>query len=775
MRKAFFPLVVLLLLSSFFLWLGRGACVAHGVSVSLGLKSSGAIPFQVFWTETPKSPFSPENSRTIVVPPGGKDISMVLPVERVENLRMDFGCGPGTVRVSKVVLSGSETRVLDWHDFGKLHDISQFAIDAKGSVDVTVSGRDPYAVHLKPLGMAAKTRIAFFPALSLLFVAALIWIPLAGSRGIIWNASPRDGEPIVTPAFAMLVGLLILFRFALSARLPPAFLRSPWDDLWFLNVADSLLKGQWMGPYNENTLIKGCFGPMALAFSSFFGLPFLFTENVLYMLSCLFFVGVCARFSRNRLFLAASFALLLFNPLSFARGTFQLVHRNGMPLWQTPFIFGCMLLVFINARNSWRRLLAHALAAGATIWMFQNTREDGIWIWPFVLACLALSAVRAWQGASTRVSRIVRPLLCLVPLAVFLSGNAAVCLLNWKFYGLPLRNDRDAGNYAKTMQDLYVIKPDETDDARLSSPGHEGHYHSIYWSSICQAFDASPTLQKARGKIEFRFDRWADNDWSCGTENHGHDLFEDKPLFAMREGAAAAGFYSSLKESEAFWGAVHEELSAAFLDGRLQRRGFSATAMCAPFRAKDIPRILRAWVRAITHVATFKDTRAQPCYAEPWWQMAEWYERLNSVPGEPFFTKETVRREQPYIDRVNQLGRFYSLAMPWILVAAVVLFAVATARLLSKKKWGLEETTTAAWLFIAGILASFSLHTACIAYVSATTFYAFKGSYLTSSYQLSLMFVIATVALCLQMRNGAKEKTLVGSNGRHGKDGKDGI
>lgn len=751
-NQTVFSAIVAVGIAAAFLFFGRDLWLVRGVTVSVGLKSSNPQICQVFWTESEKDSFRPERSRSVVAGPQGVSASFFLPASQINQLRVDFGNGSAPVRAGAVCVSGKSNRLLGWNDFAIRHDIAQFDVDGKGAVDVVAAGGDPYAVFSKVVGMPARTRISFFPSISLLLLAMLFWVPFAGPGGVLWNASPDKGEAVCSKAFLMLTCILVLFRFALSARLPPGFFRSPWDDLWFLNAADSMMKGEWMGPYDQHTLIKGCFGPMVLAASSFLGLPFLAVETLLYILGCVFFTAVCSRFSRNRLFLLVSLSLLLFNPISMAMGTFQRIHRNGMPLWQVPILFGCFLLVFLDARKSLRTLVARAVAAGSALWMFQNTREDGIWVWPFVLVCLALSAVRSWRCGNSRPARIARSGLCLLPIALFLCGNAIVCLVNWKVYGLPVRNDRDAGNYAKVMQDLYLIEPDSADEARLTSPEHKGHYHGIYWSTICKAFEESPTFRKSRKGIEASFDHWAK-----AAGYHGRDLYEDKPLFGIRQGAALSGFYSTLPASESYWATVHGELSEAFRSGHLRKRGFSPTAMCAPFRAKDIPGVFREWMLAIADAARFHDTAARPCHSEPWWEKMDWNERLHAIPGDRFSTRETVSRERRFIDRANRIGALYTRTMPFVLAAALLAFAVAMVQIVKRRTLrNLDDPSTAAWLFAAGILGSFLLHTACIAYVSATTFWARIGSYMTSSYQMELMFVVVVAALCSVLFPGRK-------------------
>ena len=540
----------------------------------------------------------------------------------------------------------------------------------------------------------------------------------------------------------MLATLLVVARFAISFRIPAWFTGSPWDDLWFFRAASSLLDGRWLGPYDQHTLIKGMCGPAILAASSLSGVPYLVGETALYVFSSLFFLTVAARISRNRLFLLCSLALLLFNPLSTSLGAFQRIHRNGMPLWQVPLAFGTLFLLFLDSRRSWRVLLVRAVVAGIALWTFQNTREDGIWLWPFAIACMVASAWRARIRENGRKPNAFRVLSCFVPLLVVAAGNAVVCLLNWRAYGLPMRNDRDSGCYAKTMRDLYLVEPDPADEMRLTSPEHAGHYHGIYWSTICKAFEASPTLSKARSGIEARFDSWA-----RGLGYHDRDLYEDKPLFALRDGVADAGFYSSLKTSETFWKNVHEELSAAFEAGRLTRRGVSFTAMAAPFRAKDVPRILREWGSAIVCAACFRETESR-LVDNGSLRGREWMPKLERISGERIVTDDANASAAPYVARANGVGRVYSALMPWLLSAALCAFVSFTASLFRPGKR--RNLLLPGWLFAAGMLGSFLLHTACIAYISATTFWATRGYYMTASYQLALMFVVFIAGLCFR-------------------------
>lgn len=728
---------------------GYRSWVSREIVVSVGLKSSVPQACQIFWTESAGGRFSPERSATFFARPRGAEARASLPVARLERLRFDFGAAPGTVRASPVVVRGAEVRTLDWREFTARHDIGRFEVDAGGAVDAESIGGDPYAIRPEPLGVRGRRRVnafAFgvFAVLGALAGLALAAVPGAARR---FAALPRR-ERIRAAAFWAAAFALVAARMAFSARIPPWFGPSLWDDHWFVKAADSLLRGGWLGAYDQHTLCKGCFGPMVLAASSMLGIPFPVAENLLYVLGCAFSVFVLSRFVRARWLLLAAFGALLSNPLSWSLLSMQRVYRNGMAAWQVPFAFGCLFLAYRAAARKERGLVPWALASGFALWAFQNTREDGIWIAPFVLVCLALAAVRAWRAGATRREKVLRALACLLPVAVVACGNAALRLANRRCYGVAIRNDRDAGNYARAMRDLYLIEPDPADEARLSSPEHAGHYHNIYYSTLSRAYDESPTLRGARRGIDAVIDSW-----SRFQGYSGRDLKLDHMLFAIRDGAAREGVYRSLPESEAFFGAVHRELSAAFDAGRLRRRGISFTAMAAPFRPEFVPGILREWREALVQVASFRGIEARMTDSGATGDILAVFERttLRAPPS-----RDELPAARAAVDRANAASRAYSSCVPWALSAALLAWIALTA-VLARRRFRASDALDG-WLLATGLLGSVLVHAACIAYMSATTFYATNYCYMAASHQMALLFAAAAAGLSLEAFRGAKRK-----------------
>ncbi|MBB4116323.1 hypothetical protein FHT80_005696 [Rhizobium sp. BK226] len=397
-----------------------------------------------------------------------------------------------------------------------------------------------------------------------------------------------------------LFGFLILLRFLLSSRLPSYILADmPHDDGWVVTRAQNILSGNWLGMYDQYTLIKGVFSPLLLALSASIGVTFSGLNTAMYCLACAVFVVAVRPVVKNQWLQLLLFAVLLFNPISYALDTGQRVYRNGIGQWQILLIFGCLITMFLRRDENWKKQLRWAIAAGLTLGAFFETREDGTWIYPFVLGSLFLSIV--FYLVDRRGPKKAA-ILFMIPLAIAWSLHGIVMLQNYARYGAPVVNDRGGGTYAKVAGDLHAIAPNADDEQRLRSGPYKERYYNIYVSTMEKALAASPTLNSAADPIRRAIAMWA----SWEEDNIG-ELSTDHMLFALRDGVKAAGYYRSLPETEAFYGKVHEELQAAFRNGTLVERGFAISPLIKRLQGADFVTALSILPMSIRNIAQFRD------------------------------------------------------------------------------------------------------------------------------------------------------------------------
>lgn len=96
------------------------------------------------------------------------------------------------------------------------------------------------------------------------------------------------------------VGAAIL-RIGMMMRTPIyALANYKHDDLLLVTLAQHLQEGEWLGPYNNLTLVKGISFPVFLALCNRFCIPYLFGMGLFYTGAVILFVTAVREQISNR-------------------------------------------------------------------------------------------------------------------------------------------------------------------------------------------------------------------------------------------------------------------------------------------------------------------------------------------------------------------------------------------------------------------------------------------------------------------------------------------
>src|SRR6266571_7307185 len=107
-------------------------------------------------------------------------------------------------------------------------------------------------------------------------------------------------------------------KFWLVAAQPVvAHANASFDDRLFLALAEQLLKGNWLGPYSQFTLMKGPMYPLFIAGTFVLGLPLPLAQHLLYLLGCALLVLALRPCFRAEWEALALFILLWWQPMSY--------------------------------------------------------------------------------------------------------------------------------------------------------------------------------------------------------------------------------------------------------------------------------------------------------------------------------------------------------------------------------------------------------------------------------------------------------------------------
>ena len=148
------------------------------------------------------------------------------------------------------------------------------------------------------------------------------------------------------------------------------------DDAFFMSGATNLVSGKWLGSYSQMTLIKGPFYSMWIATAFALGIPLLFSEHVLYVVSCGVLVQALSPTLQSARIRLALFAVLLLNPASMAEGVMSRVLRDAIYSSLPLLVLGTALGLAFRQDRPFRSILPWVLGLGASLAAYYLCREN---------------------------------------------------------------------------------------------------------------------------------------------------------------------------------------------------------------------------------------------------------------------------------------------------------------------------------------------------------------------------------------------------------------
>lgn len=404
-------------------------------------------------------------------------------------------------------------------------------------------------------------------------------------------------EKIKKYKFYLYIIGIVMIKLLLVQTIP-IFSMSPAasDDQLMVNLANSLIEGKWLGAYNDHTLVKGMFYPFFLAFNHFLGIPYLSALTLFYSFGCFIFVIAIKKVFKTEYPLYFIFTVLLFNPVSYATQTFLVTYRNSITPAQVLIIIGAVIAIYLNIEKQPRKCLPWAVLAGLTLASLWHTREDGIWILPFIIIAIILiigSAIK-YNYKIKRKECFEKIGIAFLPIVILLISTVFISTINYSVYGIFTTNELNGSNFKKAIDAFYSVKPNEKIE-----------YVSVPRSTLNSICDNSDTLNTIRAELNESFDFWED----CGR-NPGDMEVEDGWFFwALRYAAKNAGIYENAEKANAFWGNVSDEIQKAIMTGKLEERTTMPSALMSPWREEYYKKLPQAFINVGKFLVTYSDMK----------------------------------------------------------------------------------------------------------------------------------------------------------------------
>jgi hypothetical protein len=512
-----------------------------------------------------------------------------------------------------------------------------------------------------------------------------------------------------------------------EARMLHALGWARYDDYWFIEKASTLLAGEWLGPYNEITLIKGAGYPLWIAFVSSLGMPLLLAQQVFYALACLAVSRALAPLLPSRAARVSLFIILLFNPMSFSDEIATRVSREGFypALGLMVFAGVAGAMIRLDARRS--ELLRWLIPSGLAVALFWHTREEGVWILPML--GFAIVALVQWVARDRR-SRWRRGMLALVvPGLIFLAAYGAIVLNNGLRYGIFAPVEFKEPSFVRAFSSLTHVRQHPS---RRWIPVPKEVRERVY--AVSPAFlELRPFLEGDLGAS------WAGQEPQFQGEIGGATF-----MWAFREAVAKAGYYrrggAAVRE---YYSRLSREIDAARLTRRLDARSARASLL-PPLLYGQRREVGWVWLLGLKRVVDFIDFGVRPAYSHGTQEELQFFRQMTRtrlapsvqtagekpevVTGEPQLGSSDASRFRI----LNRIGRVYQLAFLPLAVLAVALYAV-------HGRWILRSRTD--WrvpMLIAGLLSAILARVLILSLIQVTSFGALSGPYQAPSHPLML-------------------------------------
>ena len=389
--------------------------------------------------------------------------------------------------------------------------------------------------------------------------------------------------------YILYVAIIVILKQVLVSHIPiNALTLAGCDDQLMVKLAASMLQGDYLGTLNALTFVKGISFPLFLAGNTALGISYTSAINIFYSLACIFFVYTLDKLMNKPWMKYVLITILIFNPIMYSSEILQRVYRNSLIPSQVLIIFASYIGMYINRKESNKKLLIYSLIGGLTLLFFWNTREDSIWILPFVIVWTIIYIINLFVIKKINIKKII---IFVLPIIILIIGNTSIKLINYKYYHAYIRIDEDNTSFANTIKTMYKVKANE-----------EIEYVTNTREKINRLYEISPTLKSIEKELNNRMD-----EYSIIDRVNDKEVEDGWFWWTLRLAAEDAGLYDSYEHADTFYKNVTNEIETAIKEGKLETTSTMPSALMSPWKKGYTSKLLKTIGEEIIFTNSFKD------------------------------------------------------------------------------------------------------------------------------------------------------------------------
>lgn len=375
-------------------------------------------------------------------------------------------------------------------------------------------------------------------------------------------------------------------------------LGGPHDSLRYIGMAETILKGEWLGEYSHMTLIRSPVYSLFLAVNSLIGWRLHVFQQCIFLVSILLLVAALRSLHVERWKILIICFLSIFHPLTIYCTNF-VVSEAVYLSFATGVMAGCFGILGtykgpLIRYGFWVLVLSVASA------LFWHIRPESVWILPFFAICFGY-LLRGAKAASSaiwfRVSAAV-----FVPLFAVLFFGHQLAALNEKHYGIRVTHELAEPNFNNAFDWLTRLAPSSI---RPHIPVSRNAMEAAYTVSEHFALlEPYLSLQKdGRGWTRF----------GCEWMGICHELAGGWAVWAIRDAAASIGVYTDAPRASQFYGFVAREIHDGCEEGKVAcTHNPTGNFLAPPIGLADIPRVLMSSLKVLFMALTLGDFALDP-------------------------------------------------------------------------------------------------------------------------------------------------------------------
>lgn len=549
-------------------------------------------------------------------------------------------------------------------------------------------------------------------------------------------------------AFIIFMIVFALIRLALTSNIPIIALPAQiYDDGMMVDMAVNIRAGNWLGDYTSNILVKGPFFPFLLAVINLLGCSYINVMNIIYVLACIYFVYTIKDVFKSKISLGFVYILLLFNPVSYAFWTLQRVYRNGITLAQVLIIIGSMFACYQRREKKASSMLPFAIIGGLTLASLWLTREDGIWILPFILVVIALLIIsillqnRKDKKIQWNRKVVTKLIVAILPMLLLILSLQAVKLVNYAKYGIYAYNEINDGYFGKVIKTMYCVKTDENIQ-----------YVTVTRNKIKLLYENSPTLKSIEPELEEMLNAWDHNDRTPGDTQVEDGWF----WWALKGAVENAGKYENAQMSNEFYQKVYDELQEAIKQGKLKTGMSMPSTLMSPWKKEYFMQLPVEMAKTSYFIAHFNDVETVNGVSEA--NARKFNGITNDLSIEPMpegKQDELTKYTEKYVERLNAIGKVYQYLGLVVTGISLLAYIFITIKLVKAKE---KKVMMPLWLLLTGIGCSLLVLIAGVSYNHITACYSRYYMYLSGAYPLLIAFWGISISKVVEMIRDTKRR-----------------